>query len=98
MYKCSGLSSPENLTITERRDTSVSLKWDESTGMADISYYEVTYTDVSLCTLTRDINISLVTQFHFKFVGRLIVYNFLLYFIDLLKAVTDSNILWIHSK
>jgi len=52
MYKCSGLSSPENLTITERRDTSVTLKWDESVGMADISYYEVNYTDVSLCTLT----------------------------------------------
>ncbi|KAF6030535.1 PTPRQ [Bugula neritina] len=40
-----GLSSPENLTITERRDTSVTLKWDESVGMADISYYEVNYTD-----------------------------------------------------
>jgi len=52
MYKCSGLSSPENLVITERRDTSVTLKWDEPTGMADISYYEVTYKDVSLCTLT----------------------------------------------
>jgi len=51
MYKCSGLSSPENLVITERRDISVTLKWDEPTGMADISYYEVTYTDVSLCTL-----------------------------------------------
>jgi len=52
MYKCSGLSSPENLTITERRDTSVTLKWNEPPGIADISYYEVTYIDVSLCTLT----------------------------------------------
>jgi len=52
MYKCSGLSSPENLTITERRDTSVTLKWDEPSWMVDISYYEVNYTDVSLCTLT----------------------------------------------
>ncbi|KAF6031431.1 hypothetical protein EB796_010256 [Bugula neritina] len=40
-----GLSSPENLTITERRDISVTLKWDEPSWMVDISYYEVTYTD-----------------------------------------------------
>ncbi|KAF6034125.1 hypothetical protein EB796_007567 [Bugula neritina] len=40
-----GLLSPENLMITERRDTSVTLKWDEPPGMADISYYEVTCTD-----------------------------------------------------
>ncbi|KAF6031434.1 PTPRQ [Bugula neritina] len=40
-----GLSSPENLRITERRDTSVTLKWDEPPGMSDISYYEVNYTD-----------------------------------------------------
>jgi len=52
MYKCSGLSSPENLVITERRETSVTLKWDEPPWMVDISNYEVTYIDVSLCTLT----------------------------------------------
>jgi len=59
MYKCSGLSSPGNLVITERRDTSVTLKWDEPTGMADISYYEVNYIDVSLCTL--------IVMFHLLF-------------------------------